>query len=170
VVAPGAGSSTIFEGVVLGGTSGIAGTFGHGALSADPTGGPGSLIFEHIDASLLSAGANRSALKGTTLNVSTRLTDGGTGTGIAGAYVGLYRRMGSGPWTLLATKITSPSGQALATVKVNASAQYEWQYAGALVHGPATSPVQQLLLRKPVIKPVTKPHGAAAATRGPSRA
>ena len=141
-------SGSALESEVVGGTSGTAGTFGHGGLSAQVSGGAGSMTFEHIDASQLSAGASRSVPKGSMAIVSTRLIDGGTGNGIANASVGLYRRMvPSGVWTLVITKTTSASALATVTVKVNASVQYQWRYAGAFIHDPATSPIQALRLR-----------------------
>ena len=135
--------------VVAGGTSGTSGPDAHGGLSADPTGGAGIVSFTHIDASLLSIGPSRSVAKGATVSVATKLTDGGTGSGIAKASVGLYRHLATGgPWKLAATKMTSAGGQAVASVKVTASAQYEWRFAGALVHDPGNSSIQSLLVKK----------------------
>ena len=132
--------------VVAGGSSGTSGSFGHGELSADATGGAGIVTFTHIDASQLTIGHSKSVRKGTTTSIVTRLTDGGSGSGIASAPVALYRRtLPSGTWKLVAARTTSAGGQALAPVKVMASAQYQWRYLGALTHGPVTSSTQSVL-------------------------
>jgi hypothetical protein len=139
-------TASTLELVVVGGSSGTSGTYGHGETSADATGGAGVVTYTHIDASALSIGPSRSVHTGAATTVVTRLTDGGTGSGIPGATVDLYRRLVTGgPWKLAAVKTTTAGGQAVATVHVSASAQYEWRYAGALVHNPTTSPVESLL-------------------------
>jgi len=139
-------SASVMTTVVVGGSSGTSGTLPHGETSADPTGGAGIVTYTHIDATALTIGPSKSVHKGL-VPVTTRLTDGGTGTGITGARVGLFRRMlTGGPWKLAASKVTGAGGQAAATVNVTASAQYEWRYAGALIFNPGTSPVQSLVV------------------------
>ena len=133
--------------VVAPGTSGTTGA-SHGDLSAAAMGGPGIFTYSHIDVSQLTIGASESVHKGATVIMATRLTDGGTGSGIATASVGLYRRLlPNGSWTLASTKSTSAGGQAHTTVKAVGSAQYEWRYLGGPIHDAVTSSIQTVLVK-----------------------
>jgi hypothetical protein len=108
-------------------------------------GGAGLLSFTHIDATMLTIGANKSVSKGASVSVATRVTDGGTGSGIANASVGLWRHLSSGGgWTLVATKTTTGSGATAATVTVTKSAQYQWRFAGSFVHDKGVSAIQSI--------------------------
>ncbi len=103
------------------------------------------MTFNHIDASVLTNGHSTTIRKGHALTVATRLTDRSTAKPIARQKVTLYKRTShTGAWSKLTTKTTSGTGRASVRVAPTRFTQYRWQYDGALIHDPATSPIQSI--------------------------
>ena len=130
-----------------GGDSGARSTSGYpsGAPSPDPRGASGVITFAHIDASTLTIGRSRKVVRGSRQTIATKLVDRATGQAIAHQTVMLYRRTSpSGSWSRIATKTTSSTGAAHASVVLTRAAQFQWRYAGSWVHDPATSATQSI--------------------------
>ncbi len=119
--------------VVNAGSSGTVGPYGHGTLSPDATGGNGRFSVAQIDASKLSIAGPTRAAKGKKITLSTKLTDAGTGKAVAKAPVTLWKKSGT-HWVKVASKTTSSTGTAKASVKLTASTTYQWRFGGTLIH------------------------------------
>ena len=129
---------------VAGGSSGTV-DFAHGGLSPDANGGHGVMTFVHIDASVLTIGKSKTVKKGTTATIATRLTDRSTAAAIAGQRVLLYKRTSkTAPWSLVASRITTSTGRASVARTVKRFTQFQWRYAGNLIHDPTRSPIQSV--------------------------
>jgi hypothetical protein len=115
--------------VTEGGSSGTVGG-SHGTQSPDATGGNGRLTIAQIDAS-----------KNVTL--STKLTDAGTGRPAAHLPVTLYKKAGGG-WSKVATKTTSSTGVAKASVKLTKTTTFQWRFKGTLIHLSTKSPTKTI--------------------------
>src|SRR5439155_2253935 len=90
--------------------------------SLDAFGGDGRVTFAQVDASKLTIGASKTITLGTSVTISTHLTDAGTGAALGGKTVTLWKRSVSATtWTLIATKTTSATGGASLSVKPSGS-------------------------------------------------
>jgi hypothetical protein len=132
--------------VVNSGSSGTVGPYGHGTLSPDAQGGNGRFTVAQIDASQLTIAGPTSAAKGKTVTLSTKLTDAGTGKAVAKAPVTLYKKAGS-KWVKVATKTTSSTGAAKASVKLTATTTFQWRFGGTLIHLKASSATKTVRAR-----------------------
>ncbi len=125
-------SRTVLITEVNGGTSGAAGA-SSGTASPDATGENGRFSVAQIDASKLTIGGPASAAQGKNVTLSTKLTDAGTGRPAAHLPVTLYKKAGGG-WSKVATKTTSATGVAKASVKLTKSSTFQWRFRGTLIH------------------------------------
>lgn len=93
-----------------------------------------------LDPSAISPAASQTISYGTSVHLTTVLTDSASGHAIGGASVKLMDRNGtSGNFSVLTTLPTDTNGIAQITEKPAHNTQYEWSYAGTSGHGSATS-------------------------------
>lgn len=102
---------------------------------------------------------------GSSIAVSTTLTDSKSGKPVSGATVSLWSRPGSsGPFSEIGTATTSSSGAVSLTESPRSDTRYEWQFVGSSGHDPATSGIETVLVAQVVRISVTEASVRAGAT------
>ena len=142
-----------------------------GPYGPTAAGGPG--VVSLLPASTLKAPPATTVSYGRSLRLSTRLTESGTGSGVAGAAVSLYRRSpSSAVWQRVRTTTTSGNGTAGVAVAQSASALYQWRYAGSANRQAATSGTASVRVAATVslrVRDATVAKGATIRLSGASR-
>jgi hypothetical protein len=86
-------------------------------------------------AAALTIGASRRLNYGSSIAVSAKLVDQGTGKAISGTSLSLWQRLASSPtWVKLGSATTSASGSASITRRPLANVLYQWRFGGTTAY------------------------------------
>ena len=166
--------STATEQVVDGLTNGTSYLFRVAAISDVGTGAysaPSTAVTPEGDGTSLTVRAPRKIRYGASATIVTSLRDATTDAPIGGATVLLYRRAGASlPWSPVATRTTSSTGAATASVRPSARMHYQWRYAGDDTRASSTSPVATVSVAQVVLVHRSRPTAEVYGTVRPAGA